>query len=285
MCVRQILCRSIGRKYNMATSDRGTRTVPQKQLRIISVICIVISFVGYVVFEQDPLFFTISSLGFTFMALGLLTEEKPRLCLLFIFTLALSLATSFGAPFLMYIGYRVALATLVEGLTSWILPLFLFGSLIFNVFKAKLAEKWIVLDTEEWDREDTVLLRSVAFLQSTFFILMGFELLQADFWFIASFLTANILFFVFRGYAVIRKSNKNRYRSVVVLTSLPAFDILFVLRDWIMELLMFVPAPMFVPIPFSWIFLILTVVTFGWVFGFLRVILLNRYELPQDVFF
>ena len=114
---------------------------------------------------------------------------------------------------------------------------------------------------------------------------MGVELLEADFWFIASFLTANILFFVFRGYGVIRKSNRNRYRSVVVLAFLPAFDVLFVLRDLIMELPMFVSRPIFLPIPVSWTIMIFTLVIFGWIFGFLRVMLLNRYELPEYVVF
>lgn len=82
---------------------------------------------------------------------------------------------------------------------------------------------------------------------------------------------------------MIRKSNRNRYRSAVILISLRTFDILITLRDQIMQLL-----PLFVPmdtIPISCTVLILTIVLFGLAFGLSRVMLLNRYKLPQNVVF
>jgi len=111
-------------------------------------------------------------------------------------------------------------------------------------------------------------------------------LLEADVWLVFSFLIANILFFVFRGYGVIRNSNRYRYRSVVVLVSLPLYDLLIVIRDLIwMGLPMFITAPIFVPIPISFIIIILTLIFSGLIFGFLRVMLLNRYGLAKDVVF
>jgi len=129
-------------------------------------------------------------------------------------------------------------------------------------------------------REDSVLIDSVAFFQATFFILQGLKFFKVDLWFQLTIVVSTVLFFVFRGYGAIRDSNRNRFRSIIMLIAIPLFDVVIIPMD-----LLFVFVPRFLFIPASWIILLLTFMAIGLAFSFLRVMLVNRYKLPHETLF
>ncbi len=256
------------------------------KFRILSFCLILLSFLGFFFFEQNEIFVMIAIVGFTCLSLNFMRHLKARKKkATWFISICFSVMLLFGAPLLTIINIKLAFALYVEGVFSIILPIFLSGGLIFDIFKPKLVMKFAASDDKEFEREDGVLFKSVTFFQSIFFILYGLELLKTDNWFIASLLTANILFFVFRGYAIIKKSNINRYRSIVTILIFPALDVLFVFRDSIREFVPIYTELMGVPIPISLTVLSLTIMIFGLSFSLLRVMLLTRYELAEEVFF
>ena len=87
------------------------------------------------------------------------------------------------------------------------------------------------------------------------------------------------MFFLFSGYAIIRNSNINRYRSTLILFFILALDILIILRDWICDLApLFYPEQWILPIPLNLNLLFITMILFGVFFGLFRKMLVFNNE-------
>lgn len=211
-------------------------------------------------------------------------SQKKKVFLMIV-TFSFALVSCLFAMHLYFLDYEIRLWLLMFGVYSNFIPILLLGSVVLNMVQGKFDLKLKTEKPNELEKEDAVLSRSVAFIQSTFFILNGLQFLAFEYWFIIGFIITNLLFFSFRGYASIRDSNLNRYRSTLLLIVIPIFDVLMLFRTYIQANFPLFYDELIVPIPVSLNIIYVTLIFAGLLIILLRKMLLIRYELPEDTLF